>query len=162
MASVRPPARTTSVAKTTRAESNVELSRVLNSDTGLKTKFDAKTNTLTIGGKARGIESRDPTNPNATYKERQATSDYLKTEEFGGTIGFDFDHSKMPKFDTTNGYTEKNKWYFAHSISIGTREGQSPEAVAKALAAKVNENRSYKADVTVAANGNASIHVERR
>ncbi len=152
-----PPAAVTSKAAA------VKISSIKNADTGLRTKFDAKSQTLTLSGTARGLESRDPTDPNATYAERQRTPDYLKTEEFGGTISFDFDHDKMPRFDTSNGYTEKNKWYFAHGADIGTKKGQTAKQVADALAAKVNgAPGSYKAVVKSNADGSASISVSRR
>ena len=147
-----------SAAKT----ASVQISSVKNADTGLKVKFNAAKQTLTISGKARGLETRDPTQPNATYAERQKMSDFQKTEEFGGTISFDFDHDQMPKFDTSAGYTEKNKWYFAHGAEVGTKKGQTAKQVADALAAKVNANGSYRAQVKSNPDGSATVSVGRR
>ena len=157
MATIRRTAATAAVssAKATAKTAAVKLSSIKNADSGLKVKFDAKKQTLTISGTAKGKESRNPYNP-------KETSDYLKTEEFGGTISFDFDHDKMPNFDTSAGYTEKNKWYFAHGASIGTKKGQSAAQVAESLAAKVNENRSYRAVVVSNADGSATVSVNRR
>ncbi len=137
----------------------VKLTSINNADTGLKTKFDAKTQTLTISGKAHGLETRRPGDRTSTYAERQRQSGYEKTEQFGGTISFDFDHDKMPKFDTSRGYAEKNKWYFAHVASTGTKKDQSATQVAEALAAKVNANRDYRATVKTNADGSASLSV---
>jgi hypothetical protein len=158
-----PANKASSVSAAAAAKTNtVKISSIKNADGGLKTKFDASKQTLTISGKARGIETRDPTRPNATYAERQKMSDYEKTEEFGGTISFDFDHDQMPNFDTSNGYTEKNKWYFAHGAEVGTKEGQSAAQVAMALAAKVNAAGKYKADVKPGPDGSATISITRR
>lgn len=164
MATIRRTSAATAV-KSTSAEaksSAVKISSIKNADTGLKTKFDAKKQTLTISGAAHGLESRRPGDTTSTYAERQRQPDYEKMEEFGGSISLDFDQDKMPKFDTSAGYTEKNKWYFAHGASIGTKKGQTAKQVADALAAKVNENRSYKAVVTANADGSASLSVGRR
>ena len=155
MATIRRTAATAAVssAKATSKTAAVKLSSIKNADSGLKVKFDAKKQTLTVSGTAKGKESRDPYNP-------KETSDYLKTEEFGGTISFDFDHDKMPNFDTSAGYTEKNKWYFAHGSSIGTKAGQSAKQVADALANKVAG--SYRTTVTSNPDGSATISIARR
>ncbi len=136
---------------------HVPLSNIKNADDGLKAKYDAKTQTLTISGKAHGIETGDP---RMSHAERARTPDFLKTQEFGGTIGIEFDKEAMPKFDTTNGYAEKNKWYFLHVAAVGTRAGQSAEEVARALAAKVNANNEYQASVKKNADGSATITVD--
>lgn len=136
---------------------HVPLSNIKNADDGLKAKYDAKKQTLTISGKAHGIETGDP---NMTHAERARLPEYVKTQQFGGKIGLEFDKGSMPKFDTTNGYTEKNKWYFAHCADVGTKAGQSAEEVAKALAAKVNANAEYKASVKTNADGSATITVD--
>lgn len=149
-------------SRTTASTPVVKLSSIKNADTGLKTKFDAKKQTLTISGTAHGLETRRPGDTTSTYAQRQRQSDYEKTEQFGGTISFDFDHDQMPKFDTTRGYTEKNKWYFAHGASIGTKKNQTATQVAEALAAKVNENREYRATVKTNADGSATVSVAKR
>ena len=155
MATVRRTTATAPVSASagTKKSSAVSISSIKNADSGLKTKFDAKKQTLTISGTAKGKESRDPYNPGAT-------SDYAKIEEFGGTISFDFDHEKMPKFDTSAGYTEKNKWYFAHGTEIGTKKGQTAKQVADALVAKMSG--PYKATVTSNTDGSATIAIARR
>jgi len=164
MATVRRTAATAPVSNSaaTAKSKAVSISNVKCADTGLKLKFDAKKQALTISGTARGIETRDPYNKNASAAERDRTPDYMKTEQFGGTLSFDFDHEKMPKFDTSAGYTEKNKWYFAHGADLGTKKGQTPKQVAEGLAAKVNANSSYRAVVTANADGTATITVGRR
>ena len=164
MATIRRTTAATGVKPTSAGAKSaaVKISSIKNADTGLKTKFDAKKQTLTISGAAHGLESRRPGDTTSTYAERQRQSDYEKMEEFGGSISLDFDQDKMPKFDTSAGYTEKNKWYFAHGASIGTKQGQTAKQVADALAAKVNENSSYKAVVTANPDGSASLSVGRR
>jgi hypothetical protein len=153
---------TTPAAKAAKTDSTaaagrlVQLSSVKNADSGLKVKTDAATGSITLSGTAKGVQTRDPLAPNDTFG-----SDHTKTEEFGGTIGFDFDHDKMPKFDTSAGYTEKNKWYFAHSVSIGTKAGQTAEQVAEALAAKV-KGAGYKVSVTTHADGSATQQVHKK
>jgi RNA 3'-terminal phosphate cyclase len=149
-------------ASSTKAKDAVQLSSIKNADTGLKTKFDAKKQTLTLSGTARGLETRRPGDTTSTFAERERQSDYEKMEQFGGSISLDFDHDKMPKFDTSAGYTEKNKWYFAHGASVGTKRGQTAEQVANSLAAKINENRSYRAVVKSNSDGSATLSVERR
>jgi hypothetical protein len=122
----------------------VQLSRVMNADSGLKAKVVG--DKLVIKGTAVGVQTRDPYAPDGGVNEPE----YDKIEEFGGSIGLDFDRDRMPKFDTSNGFTAKNKWYFAHSISIGTKKGQTALQVAKALAQKVegyDVNIKSKGDV---------------
>ena len=140
----------------------VKRSSIRNADTGLKTKFDAKKQALTISGTAHGVETRRPGDHTSTYADRERQPDYEKMEEFGGSLSLDFDHDKMPSFDTSAGYTEKNKWYFAHGASIGTKKGQTAKQVADPLAAKVNANGSYRALVTNNTDGSATLSVGRR
>src|SRR5882724_11453720 len=98
MTSIRKSTRTTAPTSASRVtKGQVKLTELKTSDRGLKATLDTKTNSLKIAGTARGIETRDPFDP-------KETDDYLKTEEFGGTIGFDFDMDRMPKFDTSGGY----------------------------------------------------------
>ena len=144
------------------ASAAAKLSSIKCADTGLKTKFDGKNQTLTISGSAHGVESRIPGDHTSTYAERQRQTDYEKTEQFGGTISFDFDRDRMPKFDTSAGYTEKNKWSFAHGAEVGTKKGQTAKQVADALAAKVNANGSYRAQVKSNSDGSATVSVGRR
>ncbi|MFT3711960.1 MAG: hypothetical protein QM817_30330 [Archangium sp.] len=139
---------------------HVTLSNIKNSDDGLKVKYDAKKQSLTIKGTAHGVETRIPGDTRSTHAQREKQSDFEKMEEFGGSIGIEFDKDAMPKFDTTNGYTEKNKWYFAHCADIGTKAGQSAEQVAKAIAAKVNGNGDYAAKVVKNADGSATLTVD--
>ena len=157
MATVRRTTATAPVSASagTKKSSAVSISSIKNADSGLKTKFDAKNQTLTISGTAKGKESRDPYDPGAT-------SDYAKIEEFGGTISFDFDHEKMPKFDTSAGYTEKNKWYFAHSVEVPCKKGQTASQVLTALAAKVNASSGYHASVVSRPDGSATLTVDRK
>jgi hypothetical protein len=163
MATIRRTAPAAAVSTSAAAKRTaVSISNLKCADTGLKVKVDAKTQTLTLSGTARGIETRDPYNRDASAAERARTPDYLKTEQFGGTLSFDFDHEKMPKFDTSAGYTEKNKWYFAHAADLGTKKGQTAKQVADALAAKVNASGSYKAVVKSNADGTASLSIGRR
>jgi hypothetical protein len=153
MTSIRSATKTAAIKPSARAKSDkVELSRLKNADSGLKAKVIG--DKLVIKGTARGVETRDPYALDGGKDEPE----YLKTEEFGGSIAVDFDHDRMPKFDTSSGYTEKNKWYFAHSISIGTKKGQSALSVAKALAAKIE---GY--DVSVKSRGDvATLQLTRR
>ncbi|MBL8933134.1 MAG: hypothetical protein JNM69_01195 [Archangium sp.] len=46
--------------------------------------------------------------------------------------------------------------------SIGTKKDQTATQVAEALAAKVNENRDYRATVKANADGSATLSVARR
>ena len=138
---------------------HVQLSHVLNADGGLKTKFDAKKNELTISGTAQGIQTRVP-GEKMTEKERLATPEYLRTEEYGGTIGLEFDKDHMPTFDTSHGYTEKNKWYFEHVADVGTRKGQSAQQVAEALAHRIEANGQYDAKVRKNDDGSVTLSVD--
>lgn len=139
---------------------HVDLSSIRNADGGLHTKFDAKKNELTIRGTARGIETRNPFEPNATVAERKRMSDYEKTEQFGGSIGFEFDKGAMPQFDTSKGYTEKNKWYFEHCADVGTTAGESAKQVAEALAKRVEQTGQYDAKVRSNADGSVTLSVD--
>ncbi|MDP3235611.1 MAG: hypothetical protein Q8S33_34030 [Myxococcales bacterium] len=130
-------------------------------DTGLSTKITVKTQALVISGIARGVETRDPTARNASFEERQRTPEYYKTEQFGGGLSLSFDRDKMPDFDSSRSYVEKNRWLTAHSASINTRVGQTPKQVAEALAMRVNENEEYRATVKANANGTASVTIGR-
>ena len=131
----------------------VKLTQLKNADSGLKAKLVG--DKLVIKGTARGVETRDPYALDGGKDEPEL----LKTEELGGSIAFDFDQNRMPKFDTSSGYTAKNKWFFAHSISVGTKKGQSALAVAKALAAKIDG--PY--DVRVKSKGDvATLQIARR
>lgn len=95
-----------------------------------------------------------------SHAERARTPDFLKTHEFGGTIGIEFDKEAMPKFDTTNGYAEKNKWYFLSALPGARAHGGDVQEVARALAAKVNANNEYQASVKKNADGSATITVD--
>jgi hypothetical protein len=139
----------------------VKLSDVKCGDTGLATKTTVKTQSLVISGIARGVETRDPTARNASFEERQRTPEYYKTEQFGGGLSLSFDRDKMPDFDSSRSYVEKNRWLVAHSASINTRLGQTPKQVAEALAMRVNENEEYRATVKANVNGTASVTIGR-
>jgi hypothetical protein len=153
-------ARMPPIRRTAPAASHVKISNIKNADDGLKVKYDAKKNELTIKGTAHGLETRIPGDTRSTHAQRAKQSDYEKMEEFGGTIGIEFDKDAMPKFDTTNGYTEKNKWYFAHCADVGTKAGQSAEEVAKNIAAKVKANGDYDAKVKKNADGSVTLTVD--
>ena len=142
------------------ARGHVKLSNIENADGGLRVKYDAKRNELTIKGTAHGMETRVPGDTKSTQAQRSKQSDSVKSEEFGGTIGLEFDKDKMPAFDTSGGYTEKNKWYFKHVADVGTKAGQSAEQVAKALASKVNASGDYAAKVRKNADGSATLVVD--
>ncbi len=131
----------------------VELSEVKNSDAGLK--LTSTSNSITLSGTAKGPQSVNP------WTGRSGT-DCENTEEKGATLSLSFDHDQMPKFDTSAGYTQKNKWYFAHSAEVACKKGQSPQQVLTALAAKVNANRDYQATVVARGDGSATLTVDRK
>jgi hypothetical protein len=131
----------------------VELSQVKTSDSGLKLKSTA--NSITLSGTAKGPQAVNP------WTGRSGT-DFENTEEKGATLSLSFDHDQMPKFDTSAGYTQKNKWFFAHSAEVACKKGQSPEQVLKALAAKVNANGDYRASVVARGDGSATLTVDRK
>jgi hypothetical protein len=131
----------------------VELSQVKSSDTGLKLTSTA--NSITVSGTAKGPVSVNPWTG-------RAGSDYENTEDKGASLSLSFDHDKMPKFDTSAGYTEKNKWFFSHSAEVTCKKGQTAEQVLTALAAKVNANGDYKATVVARGDGGATLTVDRK
>lgn len=147
-----PSPSSTQPAVTPPKSAKVNLGRLTNSDRGLTASVSG--NTLTLRGTARGVETKSPFNPNET-------DEYLRTQEFGGEIGFSFDLDTMPAFDTTHGYTEKNRWYFAHTVSLSTSAGMSAADVARGLARRM-ENADYRTVVSVAADGTASLRFERK
>jgi hypothetical protein len=153
---IRSATKTTAVKPSGAAKAaQVTLTQLKNADRGLKAKVIG--DKLVIKGTARGVETRDPYRNDG--KDGTNEPDFMKTEEFGGSIAVDFDQDRMPKFDTSAGYTEKNKWYFAHSVSVGTKKGQSALSVAKALAAKIEG--AY--DVSIKSRGDAvTMQIVRR
>jgi hypothetical protein len=132
----------------------VKLNQVKNSDTGLKVKSTATS--LTVSGFAKGTISVNPETGKATG------SAYERTEELPANLSFGFDQDRMPNFDTSSGYTAKNAWYFAHSVEVPVKKGQTPEQVLRALAAKVNEKSGYQASVVANADGSATLNVARK
>jgi hypothetical protein len=156
----RPGSRVRSKAPSTRT-AIVTLSDITCGDTGLSIKVTVKTQALIISGTARGVETRDPTARNASFEERERTPEYYKTEQFGGGLSLSFDRNKMPDFESSRSYVERNRWIVAHRASINTRRGQTPKQVAEALASKVNENPEYRATVNANPNGTASLTIGR-
>lgn len=155
------------VPKTTTAASSVQapraastsasvgLDRPLNSDRGLKmTHTD---NSITLSGVAKGPYAVNPFD-----RDSVTATDYERTQEVGANVSFQFDRDRMPNFDTSKGYTEKNRWYAAHVADVPCRKGQTAEQVLLALAEKVNENKAYRAVVTTGDNGSATLTVQRK
>ncbi|HEY3446878.1 MAG TPA: hypothetical protein VGK67_10965 [Myxococcales bacterium] len=132
--SVRATTKTASAGKT-EAAGKVAI-KPEHSDPGLKFTVNAKANSVTITGEAKGPK---------VVKDLSGYVDY----EVARGCALSLDRAKMPNFDNEPDYRAKNKWYFAHTPSLDTREGQGPAEVAKALAAKINEGGAYKATVTV-------------
>jgi hypothetical protein len=122
----------------------VQLSQVRNGDPGLK--VTSNPNSLTVSGIAKGD------GPARAHVE----------DDRGATVGLAFDHDKMPKFDTTSGYTEKNAWYFAHTADVVCKKGQTPDQVLHALAAKVKATEGYQPTVVVHGDGSATMTVVRK
>lgn len=142
-----------------KSKPHVQLSSVRNADGGLHTKFDAKKNELTIRGTAEGLQTRVP-GVKMSEAERKRTPEYERTEEYGGTIGLEFDKNKMPEFDTSNGYTEKNKWYFEHCADVGTHQGESAQQVAESLARRIESSGQYDAKVRKNDDGSVTLSVD--
>jgi hypothetical protein len=126
----------------------VDLSGVVNGDSGLKLRYDAKKQTITLSGVAVGRESRIPGDTRSTREERARQPDFAKMEDFGGGLGFTFDRARMPRFDESRGFTEKNRWLFARQVSIGTKAGESASQVVARMAEKINSTPGYRAEVT--------------
>ncbi len=139
------PSKSLSTASLVRA---VQLSQVRNGDPGLK--VTSNPNSVTVSGVAKG------------EGPHRASFDDDRADERGATVGLAFDHDKMPKFDTSSGYTEKNAWYFAHTADVVCKKGQTPDQVLHALAAKVKATAGYQPTVVVHGDGSATMTVVRK
>jgi hypothetical protein len=121
----------------------VALTQVRNGDRGFKVA--ATSSGLTVTGTAAG--------PRAAGKE---------PIDDDASLGFAFDHDKMPKFDTSAGFEAKNAWYFSHTAELTCARGQTPGQVLEVLAQKINAVGDYRASVSVHGDGSATLAIDRR
>ena len=118
-------------------------------DTGLSAQTGPMS--LTLSGTANG--------------GREVGADTLTGTLFGtyhesAGIAFSLDADKAPtvdRFGQTN-YREKN----SRSFYVGAGKGASAESIAQRMAKAVNAENDFKASVTVAENGDATVTFARR
>lgn len=125
------------------AARTVALTQVRNGDRGFKVATTSSG--LTVTGTAAG--------PRAAGKE---------PIDDDASLGFAFDHDKMPRFDTSGGFDAKNAWYFSHTAELTCARGQTPGEVLEVLALKVNAVGDYRASVSVHGDGSATLAIDRR
>ncbi len=114
------------------------------SDTGLSVSVSG--DSLTLRGKANG--------PKVVNDPLFGGFDYARS------VSFTLDIDKVPTKDQfgKDDFREKNSRLF----NFYTEKGQSPEHVARALAAKVNAGDDFRATVSVAKDGAATLSFTRR
>ena len=146
-------ASTSAVRRARPSQPLVKLSNVSIEDPGFRAKVTATS--ITLSGKARG-----PRDVDAYGRDRG--SDYERVQTVTSGLGVDFDRDRMPQFDTSRGFTAKNAWVFAHSMSVSTKTGQTPKQALEALAKKIAATSGYQPKVVTHRDGSATLTIERR
>jgi hypothetical protein len=120
--------------------------RADSSDPGIKITVDPTKARVRVSGTAKGPRLVD-------YMGRTTQDEDKESYGVARGVGFDVDKFEMPDFSKDPDYSNKNKWFFAHSPSVNTSRGDSAMLVAKRLAAKLSEGGYYDAKVTEDAEG---------